>query len=321
MTYLQSVVNYGAPTTNPAYAQGLVNHWSALVLYVKNETKTWPAGVLMGDSVPGLVPDGGAKVLFANGSMQTFDGQAGLQLSSPIPAGGPFLFTFLQVPTSQCDAGTSLRLNGRCYEVSDYPDGGTYDPPATISLCLHTKVGPDSIAIGPAGIGHARSSFGTEVLPDTTSSFLSCRHDSETEFVSWLRREAGPLGRMLATAYDYLAPRELIADDAGESGSIESFSLVGGILNEIFKDDFEEINTPPDIGDAWTVDTTSPGYIRINQTGLGDLPGPIVELSQGQGACTNCPIFRLLGTRANSTQADSVALTTSPGSLCRRSRV
>ena len=65
MNYLQAVVNYGAATTDANYAQGLVNHWSALVLYVKNETKTWPSAVLMGDSVVGGVPDGGAKLLGA----------------------------------------------------------------------------------------------------------------------------------------------------------------------------------------------------------------------------------------------------------------
>jgi len=253
----------------------------------------------MGDGVVAGVPDGGAQVLSAGESMETFDGQAGLQLPSTIPAGGPFLFTFQQVAGSECDNGTSLRQNGRCYDVSDWPDGGTYDPPATITLCLHTS-------FGPAGIGHAKNNFGTEVLPETANPGINCDHDAETALNSWLGRNAGPLGRALAHAYDYVRPRALFAEDAGESGSIGSFSLVGGILNEIFKDDFEEINNPPDIGDAWTVDTTSPGYIRINQTGLGDLPGPIVELSQGQGACTSCPVFRLLGTRANSTQNETI---------------
>jgi hypothetical protein len=298
MTILQSVSTYGAPTTNGNTAQGLVNLWSALVLYVKDETKTWPPSVLMGDGAVAGVPDGGAKVLGAGESMTTFDGQAGLELPGTVPAGGPRLFTFQPVAGTHCGNGTSLRITGRCYDVSDYPDGGTYTPPATLTLCLRSAVH------GPSGIGHAKSGFGTEVLPVVNKAF-SCGHD-ETALNSWLGKNAGPLGRVLAHAYDYLRPRSLFADDVGESGSIGDFSLVGGILNVIFEDDFGELNSPPDVGDTWSVMATSPGFVRINPTGLGDLPGPIVELSQAQGNCANCPEFHLLGTRANSATSETI---------------
>jgi hypothetical protein len=300
MTYLQTVVTYGAPTTDTSKAQNLVNHWSTLVLYVKNETKTWPFAVLMGNGALGGVVDGGAKVLGANGSMTTFDGRAALQLPSTIPTGGPFLFTFEPVANSLCDNGTSLRVSGRCYDVSDYPDGGTYSTPAVISLCVHQ---PYENVVAAAGIGHAKHGFGTEVLPEVASS-LSCAHDSETALNSWLG-SAGPLGRAVAHAVDYLRPRALFADDAGESGSIGSFSLVGGILNEVFLDDFTDLASPPDIGDAWTINATSPGYIQL-QNGAGDLSGSVVVLSQAQGNCSNCPVFSLLGTRVNAAETETV---------------
>lgn len=304
LTYLGSVAGYGAPTTNGNYAQGLVDHWSSVVLYVTNTTVTWPSSVLTGDALVGGVPDGGAKVLNAGDEMTTFDGQAGLALPSDLTSPtGPHLFTFQPVAGSYCDAGTSLRINGRCYDITDYPDGGTYSPPATLTLCLHTNP-------GATAIGHARSGFGTEVLPGGPNLTFSCSHDSETEFAAFLKK-GGPLGRMLANAYDYLAPRSLFADDAGESGSIGLFSLVGGVLNDIFADNFDDptdfndgVDTP-DLGDAWTINTTSPGYIQI-QDALGDLSGGVVVLSQGQGACTNCPVFRLLGTRVNSSQSETV---------------
>jgi hypothetical protein len=303
MDYLQAVVTWAAPTTNGARAQALVNHWSALVLYVKNETKTWPADVLKGDGALGGVQDGGAKLLAAGGSMTTFDGRAALQLGSPIPANGPFLFTFQPVAGSQCDGGTMLKTAGICYDVSDYPDGGTFNPAAVISLCVHQPY----TSPFAAGIGHARQGFGTEVLPEVTAA-ISCAHDPSTAMNSWLGREAGPLGKALALAYDYLRPRALFADDAGESGSIGSFSLVGGVHSDIIRDDLDELNTipGPDVGGSWTIEATSPGYIQINPTGLGDLPGPIVELSQAQGNCAACPTFRLLATRLDTLVTDTV---------------
>jgi hypothetical protein len=306
--YLGSVADFGAPTvgnTNTTNrGQALVDHWSAVVLYVTNQTETWPAAVLTGDALVGGVPDGGAKVLYPGDAMTTFDGQAGLSLPSNLTSPtGPHLFTFQPVAGSQCDGGTSLRINGRCYDVHDYPDGGTYSPPATLTLCLHQGAGETSI-------GHARAGFGTEVLPGGLNTSFSCAHDAETQFGALLKR-GGPLGRALAHAYDYLAPRPLFADDAGESGSIGLFSLVGGVLNDIFADNFDDptdfndgVDTP-DLGDAWTINATSPGYIQI-QDALGGLSGGVVVLSQAQGNCANCPIFRLLGTRVNSTENESV---------------
>jgi hypothetical protein len=301
--FLQLVLdNSTLPTTNGSYAQGIVNLWSSVVLFVTNTTQTWSPAVVTGDGAVGGVPDGGAKVLNPGDNMTTFDGQAGLSIPSSVSPSGPHLFTFEQVAGSLCDAGTSLRLNGRCYEINDYPDGGTYSPPATLTLCLHALS-------GPVGIGHAKSGFGTEVLPEVTTTF-SCAHDSETALNSWLGR-VGPLGRALASAVDYLRPKSLFADDAGESGSIGSFSLAGGVYNDIFQDnfddptDFNDGTDVPDIGDTWTINASSPGYIQ-QQPSAGDLSGGVVVLSQGQGACNNCPVFRLLGTRVNSSQDESI---------------
>jgi hypothetical protein len=303
LAYLGAVAAAGAPTTNGNTAQGLVNHWSSVVLFVTNTNVTWPAAVLTGDALVGGVPDGGAKVLSAGDEMTTFDHQAGLSLPSNLTSPtGPHLFTFQPVAGSVCDNGTSLRINGRCYDVTDYPDGGTYTPAATLTLCLHQGAGETSI-------GHARSGFGTEVLPTVAKTF-SCSHDAETEFAMLLKK-GGPLGRVLARAFDYLAPRPLFADDAGESGSLGLFSPVGGVLNDIFSDDFNDPSDfndgsdTPDVGDAWTINASPPGSIQI-QDALGGLSGGVVVLSQAQGACNNCPVFRLLGTRVNATKVDSV---------------
>ena len=289
MTYLESVIGYSGAPTNAARAQGLVNHFGSVTLYVTSTALVRPAVVFQNT--------GGAAVLSPGESMTTWDALARLAIDGGTTPAGPHLFTFEPRPTSECDGATSLRLTGGCYQVHDYPDEtATYTPPATLTLCMRHNA-------GPTGIAHQKGVFGTEVLPEVSLVYACANTHAAID--SWLGREAGPLGRAVARAYDYLAPRPLFADDAGESGSIGSFSLVGGILNVVFEDDFTEIASPPDVGDSWLVQATHPGYIQV-QNGLGDMTGSVVVLSQGQGACTNCPVFQLLGTRVNSSQTETV---------------
>jgi hypothetical protein len=317
MTYLQSVINYGAPTTDTDYAQDLVDHWSDMVKYVTGVDWTWHGAVLVGDGVGGAFVDGGAKVLFPGDEMTTFDGQAALELpdntpENPIvsPTVFPILFTFEPVADIECDEGTSLRITGKCYDVSDYPDASAYSPPTTVTLCL-----PLSAEAEPKGIGHAKSGYGTEVAQPVNKVFAGCS-DIASSLNGWLGRNGGPLGRALARAYDYLRPRPLFATHGGTSGWVGTggFSPLSGILNDIFRDDFDlgdsasfndGVDTP-DLGDGnWIYNAPPPGYIRI-QDALGNMSGGVVVLSQAQGACNNCPVFRLLGTRINAAENETI---------------
>jgi hypothetical protein len=300
MSYLDAMISYRTAQN----MTGLAGHLHSITLYVTG------TGLVRPNSVFGS--NGGADVLTttttSGDELITFDKGAQLVLAANTNPAGPIIFTFEPKPTSACDGTTSLRVVGpgnaelrgvgsNCYEVKDFPHATSYTPPATLTLCMKEN-------FGETGIVHQKSGFGGEVLPEVFSTY-SCApyHMSQN---SWLRPEAGAIRQVLARAYDYLRPRPLFADDAGETGSIGDFSLVGGILNVIFEDDFQELLNPPDVGDNWIVQATSPGYIRINETGLGDLPGPIVELSQAQGNCENCPVFRLLGTRVNAGDAETI---------------
>jgi len=289
LTYVESMIGYSGAPTNAARAQGLVNLLGSVTLYVTGTAVVRPPVVFQST--------GGAGVLSPGEFMTTFDGNARLEIKPLTTPGGPHLFTFEPRPTSECDGTTSLRITGNCYQLHDYPDEtATYTPPATLTLCMRHNA-------GPTGIGHQKAGFGAEVLPETTFTYVCAQTHAAVD--GWLGREAGPLGRALAKTYDYLAPRPAFADDAGESGSIGSFSLVGGILNEVFADDFTELTSPPDVGDAWTINAVSPGYIQI-QNGIADLTGSVVVLSQAQGNCANCPVFRLLGTRVNAAETETV---------------
>jgi hypothetical protein len=236
-------------------------------------------------------------VLLAGESMLTWDGRAGLIAGGTLGMGA-HLYTF--EPSTVCDDATALRPNGgnTCYEVKDYPHETSYSPPATVGICLHGGSTTSSI-------GHAKSGFGTEVLPLSGEFPAGCLHTASA-LDSWLGRDAGPLGRAVARAYDYLRPRTLFADDAGVGGFLRDFSPVGGFFNSIFSEDFNDaIANGPDVGDSLVAVATTPGYIQL-ASGLGNLTDSVVVLSQAQGNCANCPVFSLLGTRANATVNDTV---------------
>ena len=293
--YIETLISFSEAPTNASRAGGLVDLLGSVTLYATGTSLVRPASIFQ--------TQGGAAVLSPPEFMETWDHRARLEIQNATTPGGPHLWTFEPRPTSECDGTTSLRITGNCYQVHDYPDETVaYSPPFIVTLCLHSS-------FGPTGIGHQKAGFGGEVLPETAVAF-SCGHTASA-LDSWLGREAGPLGRAVARAYDYLRPRPLFADDAGESGLGLFTSLYGGILNDIFADNFDDpadfndgVDTP-DLGDAWTINTTSPGYIQ-QQDALGDMSGGIVVLSQAQGNCNNCPVFRLLGTRVNSNQSETV---------------
>jgi len=295
MTYIETMIGFSGAPTNANRAGGLVTLLASVTLYATNSSVVRPSSIFQ--------TQGGAAVLSPGESMTTWDNRARLEIPLTTTPSAPHLWTFEPRPTSECDGTTSLRITGNCHQLHDYPDETVdYSPPFIVTLCLHSS-------LGPTGIGHQKSGFGGEVLPEVAVAF-SCAHTASA-LDSWLGREAGPLGRALASAYDYLRPRPLFADDAGESGSSADASLFGGILNDIFSDNFDDptdfndgVDTP-DLGDAWTINTSSPGFIQ-QQDALGDMSGGIVVLSQAQGNCANCPVFRLLGTRVNSNQSETV---------------
>jgi hypothetical protein len=295
----------GAPNNN---ATGLVNLLGKVTLYATGSALVRPASIFQAQ--------GGAAVLSPGQTMTTWgstvallevqDGTGFVPQVPNVPV-GPHLWTLEPRPPSECGAITSLRVPGKCYQIHDYPDAVVaYSPPFIITIC-HPPRANEAI-----GIGHESAAFNgkAEVLKETVAGH-SCSH-IESALDSWLGRKAGPLGRAVARAYDYLRPRPLFADDAGESGLGLFTSLFGEILNDTFRDNFDDAEsfnsqaTPPatdapDLTDfdggglqPWLYSATSPGFIRI-QDALGDMSGGVVVLSQAQGACNNCPVFQLLG--------------------------
>jgi hypothetical protein len=315
-TYLARMIEFSdAPvSTTSNRAEDLVSLLAQVTEYATNDEPP----VVRDASI--FRNQGGAAVLSSPGVMTNWGplNFARLEVQNPTNHSGPHLWTLEPRESIDCDNTTSLRATGRCYQIHDYPDETTaYDLPFIVTLCHPSHAFAQSGV--PAGIGHqtaATHAFGgkAEVLEETTVGFF-CDHTTAA-IDGWLGRKAGPLGRAVARAYDYLRPRPLFADDAGESGLGLFTSLFGGILNNVFSDNFDDPTTfnaqrsgppgptvtdTPDLGAGnWLFKSQSPGYIRI-QNALGDMVPTegdtgIVVLSQGQGACTSCPLFRLLGT-------------------------
>ena len=306
--YVEAMIGFSGAPAAATRAADLAQHLASVSLYVTNSALVRPASVFM--------TSGGAGVLSPGEDLTTWDEGARLEIQAGTTPSGPHLFTFEPRPLSDCDGTTalavtgpsnaSLRGNGSpCYNLADFPHETSYSPAAHLTLCMKHSY-------GETGIIHQTAAFNgsSEVLPSVSEPY-SCTDFHASLSNSWLNQNGGPLGRALVAAYDYMRPRTLYADDVGESGSIGSFSLVGGALNDIFADNFDDPTNfndgtdTPDIGDAWTINATHPGFIQI-QSALGDMSGGLLVLSQGQGACQNCPVFRVIGTRLNSNQNETV---------------
>lgn len=325
LTYVKKVIEFRG-TYSVARAQALVKLWEDVAIYATSYATPLDRSHTVFD--PGVLPNppgdpnglrgGGAAVLDGDNSdglydleMFTWDKQAGFQITAGQQPDGPHLITLTPAPCP----GTSLVNLGGCYEVESYPKVTTWVPNFDFGQCVRGgSAGIDENASTTA-ISHLNTNFGTEVLPPGSafpwvpSNEVPHPSCSLTHLAinSWLGREAGPLGRLVARGIDYLRPQPLFADDAGESGQAPSESPFGGVLQVIFEDDFDEINNPPDIGDAWVVDTAFPGYIRI-QNDIPDMPGNVVVLNQAGGNCQppQCPVFRLLGSRVNSSIPETI---------------
>lgn len=310
LTYLEQVAQYRGDDNR---AQDLVDHWGQVTLYatgsaINRSYRVLTSGVVVpeaeGERGGGAdVLDGAAASPLYDLEMTTFDGQAGVKISDGQTPLGPYLVTMDPDPLA-CPNTALNPASDDCYNVQFYPPVTNFDPKIDVGMCIFGGASPTTAVL------HAEDGFGTEVLPDGDTfpwAGGTC-HQTHSVMNTWLGREAGPLGRALARAIDYLRPQPLIAGDAGESGETDAASPFGTGLLEIIKDDFQELGPAPDIGDLWTITTQHPGFVRINEAGVGDMPGPVVELSQGQGACTNCPLFQLLATRENGTTPEGVGI-------------
>jgi len=309
LTFIQQVIDYRGTNITDARAQDLVDLWADVTNFATGAPlvrsyRVLRQGLIVNEAEG--VRSGGADVLdgastspFYDLQLTTFDGQAGVQINDGQTPVGPHLVTMDPDPT-QCPSTALNAASPACYNVQVYPPVTTWVPNIDVGMCIHGG-GSSSTAIS-----HVESASYTEVLPDSATfpwGGGTC-HQTHTVMNTWLGREAGPLGRALAKAIDYLRPQPLLADDAGESGSTDASSPFGGVALKIIEDDMSDLGLTPDIGDAWTISAVHPGFIRINETGVGNMPGPLVELSQGQGACNQCPLFQLLATRENGNVAE-----------------
>lgn len=331
LAYLQRVADFRLVngTVEADRADSLLALWKSVTEYATGEPIDRSPVVFVTGTPPsgpqneGAIRGGGAAVLDPTATqptltMTTWDGQAGVKISSDQTPTGPHLITLYPAP---CPGTTLLLATDDCYNVQSYPPVEEWSPLVEVGMCIHGGgAGPNT------AISHFDEDYGTEVLPDGGGfnwSAIGCYKNDHAFMDTWLGRKAGPLGRALAIGLDYLRPRSLYADDAGESGLGLFFSPFGGVKTKIFEETFDAPNVlgpfpqgspsavAPDIGDSWDVFAPSPGYVEIVDGNVlapnGGLPGQVIAISQAQGACTKkCPIYRLLGTRVNPTPADEI---------------
>jgi hypothetical protein len=321
LTYLQRVVDFRG-TVDVQRAKDLVSLWNNVTTYAtgtpigRNYTVLLPGTI--NPQAPGI-RGGGAAILDNIAGpleMYTFDGQAGIKISSNQTPSGPHFWT---LDPSGCPVTTLRQATTDCYDVQAYPPAATWSPEFTVGMCV-THVS------GPTALSHAEAGYGTEVLQEDPDDefpwdLLHTCAQTHTFMDTWLGRKTGPLGRALALGLDYLRPQTLFANDAGETGISNDASPFGAVLTVVFDDNFDNENigpfapgTDPTVGDnasSWDIYAPSPGYVEIQDGSVlapgGGLPGNVVVISQALGACKkNCPTFRLLGTRVNPSSTDTI---------------
>ncbi|HZI29931.1 MAG TPA: hypothetical protein VFD64_17300 [Gemmatimonadaceae bacterium] len=322
MTYIQRVIDYRKdgklnPLVDPsvARANALVKLWSDVTTYAMTKDPLTTSDdplvrqhtvLLTGSLVPNApgTRGGGAAVLDPNADLEmfTFDNQAGVQISgSQVQPVGPHLYT---LNPSGCPNATLRQASVACYDVEVYPAVSVaFNPAFSVGMCVRGGGGTANTSIS-----HEKTATFTELLPPGnlfpwSGSGVTCHTTHPLLVNSWLGREAGPLGRALAKAIDYLRPQPLFADDAGESGLGLFFSPFGGVHTVAFADSFS-VNplgtfangATPVVGSPWTVVIEHPGSAEI-QNALGDLSGKVLVISQALGNCDDCPEMSVLATR------------------------
>jgi len=330
LAYLQKVADLRGAVVGDSVT--LAELWNLVTEYATGTPIGRPPTVFVTGTPPtdelntNGVRGGGAAVLDPAGAltMTTWDGQAGVKISDATgddaqTPPGPHLFTLYP---AACPGTTLPLATNECYNVESYPPVPNWSPLITIGMCIHGG-NTDNIAIS-----HFESGYGAEVLPDGggfTWSTIPCYANDHAFIDTWLGRKAGPLGRALAMGLDYLRPRTLYADDAGESGQSDATTPFGGVKTRIFEELFDDNDpgaflngTDPDIGDnasSWDVFAPAPGFANVVDAATfvpplgGGLTGNVIALSQAQGACKkNCPVYRLLGTRVNPTPAATIGI-------------
>ena len=303
MQYLQQTIDFSTASK----AGQIVSLWSSVIMFHDGVEDFLRDASVLGST-------GGAKVIAPGQSMTTFDGLAGVKLDPNTRVNGEtsitglHLFTFTPVTDLLECPSTSLDLTGRCYLLEVYPHDAAWTPKVTVGLC------PMFHGQGTHAVGHEDNGFGTELLPSGDPFPVHCAQIASA-MDSWLGRKAGPLGRMVARAYDYLRPRPLFAIDAGESGLLGEFSLIGGVLPIVFDDNFDNENDgpfvsgTPTIGDNWEVVVEHPGTVEIMngyESLLASVYGKVLVVSQALGNCADCPTVSVLGTRVSNDTLETI---------------
>jgi hypothetical protein len=265
----------GTPESN------FLGHLNTIFSYVGYATPSLPGGETgpLQAGIVAVIPATGGTREYQREHLGAFTLPA--QNSNGDPRGHLFVMTDLG---EECLSVDNLDEVDDCVELKAYPAvSPKFSPGIKVGLCMAEGLTGFALALGHE-TGNRTEIAGSDTYPEDCHESINILASSGSNNL-WTRLAA--LGRKT------FGVRRAYAVDKGLGGIGSTLSPFGVVESSIFSTQFNSphsVGSPPvdTVGNfIFTQSVTAPGSILV-QNSLGNLTGPLVVLSQGGGACTNC---------------------------------
>ncbi|MGK2962826.1 MAG: hypothetical protein ACSLFK_11860 [Gemmatimonadaceae bacterium] len=267
-----------AEPKNSSKEASFLSHLNTVFFYVGYDSPDLPAGSL-DNGILAVIPATGGIREYQRRSLGAFKLPG--QVSGADQRGHLFA---MYVGGVGCLSVDNLTQVANCVQLNSFPEVfPKFDSAIKVGICV-----PEGLPAAGLVLGH-ETPGGTEVAGDEAYPD-DCHVDIPAAPTTGLFRN---LANRLASIWtSTVGVRTAYATDKGLGGIGSILSPWRGLKALIFAATFENdvVGQPPtkDNGDFdFEYHVTAPGSIVVS-SGLGNMTGPLVVLSQGGGACANC---------------------------------
>lgn len=284
VSYLRSLYPAGfiAPKSGATKESNFLGHLNTIFLYVGYDAPNIPGGAT------GPLQAGILAVIQGAGGQREFQREhlGAFELPEQASGGDQRAHLFVMYPLSgDCLSVDNLAEIGACVQLSAFPAfSAPFNPAIKVGVCAEGTQSGHVLAHETTG--------GTEIAGEFAYP-TDCHASLPNSVASAGTPLQNVMNRLASMGRRTFGIRTAFATDKGLGGIGSTLSAWGGINAQIFLANFDvppnALNAPPvDVGNNdFDYDAKSPGSVLV-QSGLGDLTGPLVVLTQAGGNCTDC---------------------------------